>query len=317
MEKDFRRFMLVEDAAIVRATSSKLNIRYRVMRVKGGGEAALEGGLREAMRMIKARMLPGQKGVIYCRTTTQCEALAKKIGCLYHHSGPSMKAADRKAAREAWASGRSESPWMVATTGLGTGINILGIVGVIHWLQPYGLVEFVQQTGRGGRGPGEVVDSVIITDGRAIRVDKHCSNIEKLSHDAMESFMQCTGCRRKVMTSFMDGVGEDCDSLGEGAEQCDCCRPKAAETKEEDVDDFDDDDRGRVKEVEETNRLKEHRKAEANRQLNQEQWLHEVGDRCGVCYVRWSRRGRKKEQRHGYEHRMEECTFIPVDEYSR
>jgi superfamily II DNA helicase RecQ len=311
VEKDFRRFMLVRDAAIVRARTSKLNIRYQVVRVKGGGDAALERGLREAMGMIEARMTPGQKGVIYCRTTTQCEALARKIGCLYHHSGPSMKAADRKAAREAWASGQSESPWMVATTGLGTGINIKGIVGVIHWLQPYGLVEFGQQTGRGGRGASEVVDSVIVTDGREVRVDKHGSDIERLSHDAMESFIRSGGCRRTVLASFMDGVVEDCEELGDDAERCDRCRQEAVE--EEGT----NDDSDNIEIIEDTNRLKEHRMTEAKRQLAQEQWLHEVGNRCGACYVRWSRRGRKEELRDGYGHKMEECTLIPVNEYSK
>ncbi len=42
-------------------------------------------------------------------------------------------------------------------------------------------------------------------------------------------------------------------------------------------------------------RAKEHQQAEARSQLAREQWLDEVGNNCGVCYVRWCRRGRKEE----------------------
>ncbi|KAH9225133.1 hypothetical protein K456DRAFT_44145 [Colletotrichum gloeosporioides 23] len=49
-----------------------------------------------------------------------------------------------------------------ATTGLGTRVDIEGIMGVIHAEQPYRLIDFVQQTGRGGWRAGEVVKSIII-----------------------------------------------------------------------------------------------------------------------------------------------------------
>ena len=43
-------------------------------------------------------------------------------------------------------------------------MDIGGIVGVVHMEQPYGLVDFVQQTGRGGRRVGEVMESVVVMD---------------------------------------------------------------------------------------------------------------------------------------------------------
>ncbi len=46
---------------------------------------------------------------------------------------------------------------MVATTGLGTGLDMEGIVAVVHAELPYGLVDFVKQTERGGRWAGGVV----------------------------------------------------------------------------------------------------------------------------------------------------------------
>lgn len=72
---------------------------------------------------------------------------------------------------QGWVDGKDGIRWIAATSGLGTGVDIRGIVGVIHARQPYGLVDFVQQTGRGGRQEGEVVESVIVTDGRPIEFE--------------------------------------------------------------------------------------------------------------------------------------------------
>jgi superfamily II DNA helicase RecQ len=49
----------------------------------------------------------------------------------------------------------------VATGALGTGINIKGIVQVVHVDRPYRLTSFMQQSGRRGQN-GKVSDSTII-----------------------------------------------------------------------------------------------------------------------------------------------------------
>jgi superfamily II DNA helicase RecQ len=46
-------------------------------------------------------------------------------------------------------------------------VDILGIMVVMHMKQPWGLVDFVQQTGRGGRRTGERVKvMMMMADGR-------------------------------------------------------------------------------------------------------------------------------------------------------
>ena len=107
----------------------------------------------------------------------------------------------------------------------------------------------------------------------------------------------------------MDGEGGECDELN--AEQCDRCEDRALETGGEEPLLFCSSD-----EDAEMDRAKQHRQAQSRRQLAQEQWLDEVGNRCGVCYVRWSRQGRLEEDRRGYEHKPEQCTYIRVDKYA-
>ena len=101
--------------------------------------------------------------MVYCRSKGRCEALAEAIGCAYYHSG--VAEAVRQARFGAWAAGADLGRgrgWIVATTGLGTGIDVGGLVAVVHAELPYGLVDFSQQTGRGARSAGETADSVVV-----------------------------------------------------------------------------------------------------------------------------------------------------------
>lgn len=101
--------------------------------------------------------------------------------------------------------------WIVATGALGTGINIEGIIYVIHVDRPYGLTSFVQQSGRGGRN-GEVSDSIIIVrvqnshDWRGLRRREVLSaySVEEVDEEAMTAFIKASTCWRKVLSQYMD-----------------------------------------------------------------------------------------------------------------
>jgi len=57
---------------------------------------------------------------------------------------------------------------MFATGALGAGVNISGILEVIHVGVPYGMISFVQESGRAGR-VGEKVRSTIVLSIREMR----------------------------------------------------------------------------------------------------------------------------------------------------
>ncbi|WXC51053.1 hypothetical protein QX201_010758 [Fusarium graminearum] len=220
LEDWFRGEMLARSATIVRDRTVKLNCRYEVQQVKPGRDS-VEDRTVEVIKQLDRHMTGCQKGVIYCRSKSQCEAIADEIGCGFHHSG--MSEQDRHEARTIWAEGHNTSRWIAATTGLGTGIDIEGIVAVVHMEKPYGLVDFVQQIGRGGRRAGEVVRSVIIHDGRPPREDQHRSFVDDINQAQMEAFVSTLGCRRAIISAFMDGVaGETCKDIN-GATLCDRC----------------------------------------------------------------------------------------------
>jgi ATP-dependent DNA helicase RecQ len=86
----------------------------------------------------------------------------------------------------------------VATGALGTGVNIKGIIYVIHVDWPYGLTSFVQQLGRGGQN-GEVSDSVIIAQVQYSSKHKRKEvtsdySVESMDEEGIVAFMQSKTC---------------------------------------------------------------------------------------------------------------------------
>lgn len=106
---------------------------------------------------------------------------------------------------------------------------------VVHVGRPYGLTSFVQQSGRGGRN-GEVSESVIITrvessHGRQRHEIMSEYSVEQIDEDAMTEFIQSRGCRRQVLSRYMDGEtsGSSCSQIdGVFCDRCKVTRPPAA-----------------------------------------------------------------------------------------
>jgi len=152
------------------------------------------------------------KGVVYCRTREQCEGLARELDCAYYHAG----AVDREERLEEWL---EEGGLIVATSALGTGVDFPGIVFVLHVGLPYGMIDYAQESGRAGRG-GEAVDSVVLLENG--EVERRARN-EAVSVDksAMAAFVTTTGCRRGVMSRYLDGEEITCADVDCAA--CDRC----------------------------------------------------------------------------------------------
>jgi superfamily II DNA helicase RecQ len=336
LERWFRALMVAAEADLLRARTHKPNIRYHV-RTVGRGRGAVDGEATRLAESVGGGMSGDQKGVVYCRSKPKSEALAAAIGCACYHSG--LDEGVRREALAAWSEGRSASRWIVATTGLGTGIDIAGIVAVVHAEQPYGLVDFVQQTGRGGRRGGEVVDSFIVTDGRAMAGGAGESNVAYENRLAMERFMRTAGCRRVPLGEFMDGAGYSCAVLG--GELCDTCAARGGNNGDgagevpsgEGIAEADRSTRqcaggeraasqassdsdgtaggaGPVADV----YGEEQRRRRTRLDLLQ-RWLIRVEGRCGTCYIRWLRVGKQAEKRCKYRHGLARCQTVEKGEY--
>jgi len=167
---------------------------------------------------------------VYCRSRTGCEQLAEELGCAHYHAGQ----VDRGEKLQQWS---ETGGLIVATSALGTGVDIPGIVFVLHVDMPWGMIDFAQESGRAGRG-GEVVDSIILVEENSVE-RRLRQNTLSLDASAMATFITTAHCRRRVMTDYLDGPdltqscaditgGARCDRCGEGLVELEASERQAA-----------------------------------------------------------------------------------------
>jgi superfamily II DNA helicase RecQ len=92
----------------------------------------------------------------------------------------------------------------VATAALGTGINILGIIYIIHLEAPHNIIDYAQETGRAGRA-GERVAAIIIIEDREWPAEdlSKDSSLELKKHE-VNSLIRTQGCRRSILGQCLD-----------------------------------------------------------------------------------------------------------------
>ena len=171
--------MRISNPVIIRACTARLNIRYMVQR------CGRDASITVACEMAQRRRIRKDRGIFYCWSRDLAEELAEALraagfkACWHYHSTSDGK----DDATEGWL---KNGGFITATGALGTGVDFPGVVYIIHLGVPYGLIDFAQESGRGGRN-GEAVDSIILLD------DKEYEKLEKTDAAAMttdEFFMR-------------------------------------------------------------------------------------------------------------------------------
>ncbi|KAK6591540.1 hypothetical protein H4I96_12312 [Botrytis cinerea] len=216
LEDVLRERLCIDNAQIFRRSTARKTIRYQVRDSKY--TAPSEVAIAYVQR---TRLSAGKRGVIYVRSYETGRAVSDALACPFYRARAELKGE----VLQQWVQG--PGGWIVATGALGTGINIEGIIYVVHVGRPYGLTSFVQQSGRGGRN-GEVSESIIITRvehsrGRRRREIMSEYSVEQIDEDAMTEFIQAPGCRRQVLGRYMDGTtsGNNCSQTD--SVLCDQC----------------------------------------------------------------------------------------------
>ena len=236
----------IQNPIVIRCSTVRPNIRYMVQRCPGQTQ------LKVACEMARIRRLqPGERGIFYCRQRDTAEELAKLLGCGFFHSTSVSK-------EETIASWMEDGGFCAATGALGTGVDFPGIVYIVHVGVPYGMIDFAQETGRGGRS-GEAVDSIVLlTDVESRELARKEAAELSIDEMAMKVFIETKECRRLVMSGYLDEEGKTCADV-EGR-PCDHCGEGIADWTAT-----------QVRRAEEVQRV--------------EQGLDEAQRQCGFCLV--------------------------------
>lgn len=231
LEHELAEAMLVRTARYIRAITVRPNICYLVQRCQPG--RLIESAVQICRQW--QRQLAGDKGIVYCRTRETSQEVALELGCPFYHAGLDPEGRVLRVA--GWV---ESGGLIVATSALGTGVDYPGIKRILHVDEPYGMFDYAQESGRGGRG-GEGVDSVIlIQDRRRFDTLSNSGRTDWRAIDqaVMREFIHAGSgvCRRAVMSAFLDGRkiscadidGARCDRCGEGVSEWHASQTKDA-----------------------------------------------------------------------------------------
>ncbi|KAF9013002.1 hypothetical protein BDZ89DRAFT_914984, partial [Hymenopellis radicata] len=170
------------------------------------------------------KLAPGQKGLIYCTTRAQVEAVAKKYKLPFYHAQmdpddeENNKALKEEVHMNWMYSTSDEWAWAVATLAFGSGIDNSSVMVVIHLLMP-ALLRFLQESGRLGR-TGQKCFSYTLSYPAPSFAPK--SEDVHLGVQDGRAYVETTSCRRLVLGRFDGGQCHSCGALP-NAQLCDNC----------------------------------------------------------------------------------------------
>ncbi|KZV79738.1 P-loop containing nucleoside triphosphate hydrolase protein, partial [Exidia glandulosa HHB12029] len=125
----------------IRQSSTRSTIRYAV-------DIMPREHFIDHINNLVLRLLPdGYKGIVFTRSRTQADVLAKALDCEAFHGGKTGAQLANSLAR--WERGAAKI--IVATTLLGTGYHTDNVRLIVNHGAPYNYIAYSQSTGRGGR----------------------------------------------------------------------------------------------------------------------------------------------------------------------
>ena len=153
------------------------------------------------------------RGVIYVYSYAQGKQVAEEIDCLFYKA----TTIDKQDILEQQASGCGG--WIIATSALGTGIDIPGVVYIIYLGQLYRLTSFIQQAGRGEQA-GEISDLIVIllsssssSSSRKFEAPwQELTNIYlvKAQDEAiLTKYLESSSCRRAILAKYLDSYSKE------------------------------------------------------------------------------------------------------------
>lgn len=206
-----KRFSIT-DCQIIRAATARPEISYKVTvdRVETIAKSSLLAEVRRVMRSYE----PNAKALVFCRSHETVDDLAEKLECK-----PFYRDLPKDQLEKTWrefVTSRAPSV-LVCTSAVGAGVDVRGIRHVWHYGMPWSLIDYAQESGRGGRD-GKEAFSHILTWEKELN-----SESKNYTEDELRRLVgQTTECRRTIMGQVLDGRPTSCAMLRK-PNLCDNC----------------------------------------------------------------------------------------------
>ena len=289
----YEKEMLIEEPKYIRDFIYKRNARY-MMKIVEEDDVQLS-----TLQFIKsATDKYGEKGKIlgFCKTHRECNGYAGRLGCGSYISTGTDE--EHEEILDDWTSG----PLMASGT-LGAGVDIDEIKEVIHIKEPYGMVDFFQEGGRGGRNGDVVMSTIIISSSERQKLVEMDPLNRSIDERAMRDFIITNECRNKVLTGYLNGIelAKTCVELG--AQLCDLCQRthcnSALGKRQRIEDEFEAAQRKRSQTYDRRQAaIEDEQMMIASRWEYLEEVYYIIGEGCPICWFR---------DKAEFDHRLKDC----------
>src|SRR5256714_4097986 len=218
MLEKYKEAMYLNEPQFIRLVGYKLHTRYDVVVLDTEKfDQLTDEWIQNALVLCEGT----EKVLVFCQSKNISEIWAKHWECQWFNSDTMNKAE----VLAGWTSGL-----MFATGSLGVGVDIMSIQTVIHVGEPYGMINFDQEVGRGGRS-GEMVQSLtLLSEDEESKLRQRRAQTLSQDEQAMHQFLTASHCRRTGMSEYLNGEEYfvTCESLD--AELCDNCKSHLSHT---------------------------------------------------------------------------------------
>lgn len=198
---DIIRLLDLQTPSVITAGFDRPNLYYEVRKTNDKWKALLQ-------------LLPkyrGQSGIIYCRTRSSVEHLAKRLrhtgfSALTYHAG--LTAKERETHQNLWLKGSCSL--MVATNAFGMGIDKPDVRYVIHYNMPQDIESYEQEAGRAGRD-GLPSDCILLFHDRDPALNRffierssspEVRSLERRKLHAMQKYAGAQSCLRQMLLQY-------------------------------------------------------------------------------------------------------------------
>lgn len=172
------------------------------------------------MLSLKIGFHSQSRGIVFCTSIADCKSIAEAIGvsATFYYSDNE----DNQKNLANWKAGKA--PVIVSTSALIAGLDYGYVDYILFAKTPYGMIDFVQGAGRGGR-MGRACYVVLIDDGFYSKIGNNDTDYKCVSE--LISWCKDTGkrCLRSGIGKVMNGIAQSCSEIS-GAEMCALCYPE-------------------------------------------------------------------------------------------